>query len=134
MRWTIAQMADVLVARKGTGLDPLARLAGVSIDSRTIRSGEPVRTKQTLGYSCKANSLRRLCGGRLHRWLTFWWRGRERDSTPWPGWPASRLILEPFEAANCSLPSTDRVTMDTIMWPVLSNAARWRLWRSEGKV
>ena len=40
MRWTIAQMADVLVARKGTGLDPLARLAGVSIDSRTIRSGE----------------------------------------------------------------------------------------------
>src|ERR1043166_1561473 len=98
--------------------------------SRSIKEepSEPVQTKQTLGYSCKANSLRRLCGGRLHRWLTFWWRGRERDSTPWPGWPASRLILEPFEAANCSLPSTDRVTMDTIMWPALSNAARWRLW------
>src|SRR5215467_994321 len=40
MRWTIAQMADVLAARTGTGLDPLARLAGVSIDSRTIRTGE----------------------------------------------------------------------------------------------
>ena len=40
MRWTIAQMADVLVARTGTGLDPLARLAGVSIDSRTVRPGE----------------------------------------------------------------------------------------------
>src|SRR5215467_2939174 len=40
MRWTIAQMADVLAARAGTGLDPMARLAGVSIDSRTVRPGE----------------------------------------------------------------------------------------------
>src|SRR6266478_10078375 len=38
MRWTIAQVAGVLVA--GAGLDPVARLAGVSIDSRTIRAGE----------------------------------------------------------------------------------------------
>jgi UDP-N-acetylmuramoyl-tripeptide--D-alanyl-D-alanine ligase len=40
MRWTIAQVAGVLVARAGTGLDPVARLAGVSIDSRTLRAGE----------------------------------------------------------------------------------------------
>jgi UDP-N-acetylmuramoyl-tripeptide--D-alanyl-D-alanine ligase len=40
MRWTIAQMADVLAARTGEGLDPVARLAGVSIDSRTVRPGE----------------------------------------------------------------------------------------------
>src|SRR6516162_10936591 len=40
MRWTIAQVAGVLAARTGTGLDPLARLAGVSIDSRTLRPGE----------------------------------------------------------------------------------------------
>src|SRR5215831_11692813 len=40
MRWTIAQMADVLAARAGSGLDPMARLAGVSIDSRTVRPGE----------------------------------------------------------------------------------------------
>ena len=40
MRWTIAQVADALGARAGTGLDPLARVAGVSIDSRTIRAGE----------------------------------------------------------------------------------------------
>src|SRR5215471_13237483 len=40
MRWTIAQMADVLAARTPSGLDPMARLAGVSIDSRTIRPGE----------------------------------------------------------------------------------------------
>src|SRR2546428_5382979 len=40
MRWTIAQVADALDARPGTGLDPLARVAGVSIDSRTVRAGE----------------------------------------------------------------------------------------------
>jgi UDP-N-acetylmuramoyl-tripeptide--D-alanyl-D-alanine ligase len=40
MRWTIAQVVDVLVARTGAGLDPVARLAGVSIDSRTARVGE----------------------------------------------------------------------------------------------
>jgi UDP-N-acetylmuramoyl-tripeptide--D-alanyl-D-alanine ligase len=40
MRWTIAQVAGVLVAGAGAGLDPLARLAGVSIDSRSVRPGE----------------------------------------------------------------------------------------------
>ena len=40
MRWTIAQVAGALGARAGAGLDPLARLAGVSIDSRTVRAGE----------------------------------------------------------------------------------------------
>src|ERR1700746_1190229 len=40
MRWTIAQVAGVLVARAGAGLAPGAPLAGVSIDSRTIRAGE----------------------------------------------------------------------------------------------
>src|SRR5437660_12061543 len=40
MRWTIAQVADSLGTRPGTGLNPLARVAGVSIDSRAIRAGE----------------------------------------------------------------------------------------------
>ena len=40
MRWTVAQVADAVAGRRGGGLEPLARLAGVSIDSRTIRSGE----------------------------------------------------------------------------------------------
>jgi UDP-N-acetylmuramoyl-tripeptide--D-alanyl-D-alanine ligase len=40
MRWTIAQVAGALGVRAGTELDPMARLAGVSIDSRTIRPGE----------------------------------------------------------------------------------------------
>jgi len=40
MRWTIAQVAGALGARAGAGLNPVARLAGVSIDSRTVRAGE----------------------------------------------------------------------------------------------
>jgi UDP-N-acetylmuramoyl-tripeptide--D-alanyl-D-alanine ligase len=40
MRWTLQQVAESLVAAPGTGLDPLARVAGVSIDSRTARAGE----------------------------------------------------------------------------------------------
>jgi UDP-N-acetylmuramoyl-tripeptide--D-alanyl-D-alanine ligase len=40
MRWTITQVADAVGARTGAGLDPVARLAGVSIDSRTGRAGE----------------------------------------------------------------------------------------------
>lgn len=40
MRWTIAQVAGALGTRPGAGLDPLARVAGVSIDSRTIRARE----------------------------------------------------------------------------------------------
>ncbi len=40
MRWTIAQVAGALGARAGAGLDPVAGVAGVSIDSRTVRTGE----------------------------------------------------------------------------------------------
>src|SRR5258708_18838427 len=40
MGWTIAQVAGALGAGRGAGLDPVARVAGVSIDSRTIRPGE----------------------------------------------------------------------------------------------
>ena len=40
MRWTIAQVAEALGARPGAGIDPVARVAGVSIDSRTLRTGE----------------------------------------------------------------------------------------------
>ena len=40
MRWTIAQVAGAVGARPGAGLDPMARVAGVSIDSRTLRAGE----------------------------------------------------------------------------------------------
>jgi UDP-N-acetylmuramoyl-tripeptide--D-alanyl-D-alanine ligase len=40
MRWTVQQVAGALGVPPPVGLDPLARLAGVSIDSRTLRPGE----------------------------------------------------------------------------------------------
>ncbi|MFY9528789.1 MAG: UDP-N-acetylmuramoyl-tripeptide--D-alanyl-D-alanine ligase [Candidatus Acidiferrales bacterium] len=40
MRWTIQQVARAMGVSVPAGLTPLARLAGVSIDSRTVRPGE----------------------------------------------------------------------------------------------
>jgi UDP-N-acetylmuramoyl-tripeptide--D-alanyl-D-alanine ligase len=40
MRWTLTQVADAMAGKRGMGLDALARVAGVSIDSRTLRAGE----------------------------------------------------------------------------------------------
>ena len=39
MRWTITQVADAVGVRRAQS-HPVARLAGVSIDSRTVRAGE----------------------------------------------------------------------------------------------
>ena len=40
MRWTVAQIAEALGIAPPSGLDPLGRVAGVSIDSRTIQCKE----------------------------------------------------------------------------------------------
>jgi UDP-N-acetylmuramoyl-tripeptide--D-alanyl-D-alanine ligase len=40
MRWTIEQVAEAVAGKARHGLDSMARLAGVSIDSRTLRPGE----------------------------------------------------------------------------------------------
>lgn len=40
MRWTIAQLAEVLEIKRPGGVDPSAPVTGVSIDSRTIKPGE----------------------------------------------------------------------------------------------
>jgi UDP-N-acetylmuramoyl-tripeptide--D-alanyl-D-alanine ligase len=40
MRWTLTQVADAVAGERGHGIDAVARVAGVSIDSRTIRTGE----------------------------------------------------------------------------------------------
>src|SRR5262249_45610718 len=99
---------------------------------RATRSQEEpsktVNTDRRLGALRKANPLRRLCGGRLHRWLRLWVLGRDRESTPWPGWPASRLILARFVLESCSSPSTDRVMTDTSMWRLRWSRAPWRQW------
>ncbi len=40
MRWTIQQVAHALGVAAPSGLDPVARLAGVSIDSRSVGPAE----------------------------------------------------------------------------------------------
>src|ERR1700676_1192919 len=40
MRWTLKQVADAVAGKPGHGVDAMARVAGVSIYSRTIRRGE----------------------------------------------------------------------------------------------
>jgi len=40
MRWTIEQVAEAVAGKAGHGLNPMARMAGVSIDSRTLHDGE----------------------------------------------------------------------------------------------
>jgi UDP-N-acetylmuramoyl-tripeptide--D-alanyl-D-alanine ligase len=40
MRWTVKQVVGAMAGKPGGGIDPLARVAGVSIDSRTLRRGE----------------------------------------------------------------------------------------------
>jgi UDP-N-acetylmuramoyl-tripeptide--D-alanyl-D-alanine ligase len=40
MRWTVGEVAGALGVAPPSGLDPVARLAGVSIDSRTVGRGE----------------------------------------------------------------------------------------------
>src|SRR6202049_1308737 len=40
MRWTLLQISEPMLAALGARVDPVARVADVSIDSRTIRAGE----------------------------------------------------------------------------------------------
>ena len=93
-----------------------------------------MKTDPYAAYLRKANPLRHLCGGRLHKWLALWVLGRGRDLTPWPGWPVSRLILARYVPENCSSLSTDRVMTDTILWPLRWSAERSRRWWQKRKL
>jgi UDP-N-acetylmuramoyl-tripeptide--D-alanyl-D-alanine ligase len=60
MEWTAVQVAEALGISTPAGLDPLARLAGVSIDSRSVRPGElflAVRGPRHDGHSFVAEAL-----------------------------------------------------------------------------
>jgi UDP-N-acetylmuramoyl-tripeptide--D-alanyl-D-alanine ligase len=60
MQWTVEQIARTLGVRTPAGLDPLARVAGVSIDSRTIGVGElfiVIRGPRFDGHAFVAQSL-----------------------------------------------------------------------------
>ena len=62
MRWTADQLADALGVARPTGLAPLAGVAGVSIDSRTVGPGElfiAIRGPRHDGHGFVANALER---------------------------------------------------------------------------
>jgi UDP-N-acetylmuramoyl-tripeptide--D-alanyl-D-alanine ligase len=65
MRWTVAQVAEAMGVAPPSGLDPLARLAGVSIDSRTFEPGElffAIRGPRHDGHDFIAGALGRGAG------------------------------------------------------------------------
>ncbi|MBZ5695760.1 MAG: UDP-N-acetylmuramoyl-tripeptide--D-alanyl-D-alanine ligase [Acidobacteriia bacterium] len=62
MRWTVVQLAEALGVPTPKGLDPLAGVAGVSIDSRTIQPGElfvAIRGPRHDGHGFVAGALER---------------------------------------------------------------------------
>ncbi len=62
MRWTVVQVAEAMGVAPPSGLDPLAGLAGVSIDSRTIERGElfiAIRGPRHDGHGFVAGALDR---------------------------------------------------------------------------
>ena len=66
MRWTATQVAEALGVALPAGLDPMAGVAGVSIDSRAIRPGElflAIRGPRHDGHDFVAEALGpRSCG------------------------------------------------------------------------
>ncbi|MGB0034457.1 MAG: UDP-N-acetylmuramoyl-tripeptide--D-alanyl-D-alanine ligase [Candidatus Acidiferrales bacterium] len=62
MRWTVVQVAEALGVPPPAGLDPLAGVAGVSIDSRTVQPGElflAIRGPRHDGHGFVAGALAR---------------------------------------------------------------------------
>ena len=60
MRWTLAEVADALGVAVPPGADSVARLAGVSIDSRTVKPGElfvAIRGPRHDGHNFVATAL-----------------------------------------------------------------------------
>ena len=89
--------------------------AAVSTHRRVRQHRCALSAPCSLGPRVKPSSLETQCGGRLVKWLKLWVSRLPRALTPWPGWPASRLILARYSPENCSSPYTVRVTMDTII-------------------
>ncbi|HXN71669.1 MAG TPA: UDP-N-acetylmuramoyl-tripeptide--D-alanyl-D-alanine ligase [Candidatus Acidoferrales bacterium] len=62
MRWTAVQVAETLGVSVPAGLDPMARMAGVSIDSRAVQPGElflAIRGPRHDGHSFVAGAFSR---------------------------------------------------------------------------
>src|ERR1700761_6605445 len=86
MRWTITQVAEALGTRAGAGLDPLARVAGVSIDSRTLRAGELFIAIHGPRHDGHDHVPDALAQGALAAMVADWQVSR------YPGWVSDRCI------------------------------------------
>lgn len=89
MRWTLKQVADAVAAKTEPGLDPMARVAGVSIDSRTLRPGElflAIRGPRHDGHDHVADSLERGAAAAIVASDRF---------GAYPGWIQDRCIGVP---------------------------------------
>ena len=94
MRWTIQEVAGALGVSVSAGLDPLARVAGVSIDSRTVRPGElfiAIHGPRHDGHDHVPAAVER---GALAAVVADWQLSR------YPGWLTDRCIpvADTFEA------------------------------------
>jgi len=72
MRWTLKQVAEAVAGKPGSGVDAVARVAGVSIDSRTIRRGElffAIHGPRNDGHDYVADVVESGA-------LAQWWRNR----------------------------------------------------------
>ena len=84
MRWTLEQVAGALGVALPAGLNPLARVAGVSIDSRAIRPGElflAIRGPRHDGHDFVASVLASGVVAAIvarNRWRTYREEVRER--------------------------------------------------------
>ncbi len=102
MRWTVKQVVDAVAGKQGSGIDPLARVAGVSIDSRTIRRGElssPFTVRVTMDTTT---------------WPQFWRRA------PWRQWSRnlfSRAIRDGRRIAVSPCPTHSK---HSTIWPAPS--------------
>jgi UDP-N-acetylmuramoyl-tripeptide--D-alanyl-D-alanine ligase len=89
MQWTLRQVADAVGSRPGPGSNAVARLAGVSIDSRTIRSGElfiAIHGPRHDGHDHVADALERGALAALVAQYHF---------SRYPGWMQDRCIVVP---------------------------------------
>jgi UDP-N-acetylmuramoyl-tripeptide--D-alanyl-D-alanine ligase len=86
MRWTLKQVADAVGGRTRPGVDAVARLAGVSIDSRTVSHGElfiAIHGPRHDGHDHLASALER---GALAAMVA------EEQLSRYPGWIQDRCI------------------------------------------
>ena len=108
-------------------------LRSKGFSKQTCEEVEAISYPESLRLKLKQSPLETECGGEWRKWLKRWVSRCPRVLTPWPGWPACRLIHALFGPENCLSPYAVRVTMDTVLLPGLWLVERrpgW--WRANG--